>query len=95
MDTGSCRCKDYENRRKKVPDCVKIDARTVRKLKWLPKTCAYRLLAEGKDLAWWHPLVSGSSETVHEAGISVRGLARSEGRVDPANYVRYIVEGVE
>jgi hypothetical protein len=95
LDTGSCRCRDYENRKKKVPDCVKIDARKVRELKWLPKTCAYRLLAEGKDLAWWHPLVSGSSETVHEAGISVRGIARGEGRVDPANYVRYIVQGVE
>jgi uncharacterized cysteine cluster protein YcgN (CxxCxxCC family) len=95
LDTGSCRCRDYENRKKKVPDCVKIDARKVRELKWLPKTCAYRLLAEGKDLAWWHPLVSGSSETVHEAGISVRGIARGEGRIDPANYVRYIVEGVE
>ena len=95
LDTGSCRCKDYENRKKKVPDCVKIDAKKVGKLRWLPMTCAYRLLAEGKDLQWWHPLVSGSPETVHDAGISVRGVARSEGRIKPENYIRYIVQGVE
>lgn len=90
LDTGSCRCKDYENRKTKVPDCVKIDAKKVRSLRWLPKTCGYRLLAEGKELEWWHPLVSGSHETVHEAGISVRGIARPEGRIKEENYARYI-----
>ena len=58
---------------KRVPDCVRLTPATVRSLTWLPVTCAYRLVAEGKDLPDWHPLVSGSPDSVHEAGVSVRG----------------------
>jgi uncharacterized protein len=79
LDCQSCRCRDYENRAAKVPDCVQLTPDTVRRLSWLPPTCAYRLLAEGRDLYWWHPLVSGDPETPHRAGISVRGrLAGAE-----------------
>lgn len=92
LDIGSCRCSDYANRHAKMPDCVSIDAQKVRSLGWLPRTCAYRRLAEGRDLAWWHPLVSGSAETVHEAGISVRGWSTSESRVREANYHRFIIQ---
>ncbi len=73
FDTQSCRCRDYKNRKAKVPDCVQLSSRNVRRIVWLPPTCGYRLVAEGKDLAWWHPLVSGDPRTVHEAGVSVRG----------------------
>jgi uncharacterized cysteine cluster protein YcgN (CxxCxxCC family) len=73
LDTHACRCTDYANRRRRVPDCVKLTPARIAKIDWLPPTCAYRLVAEGKDLAWWHPLVSGDPETVHRAGISVRG----------------------
>lgn len=69
----SCQCRDYPNRKKTVPDCVFLTPEIVDEVDWLPVTCAYRLVAEGSDLYWWHPLVSGSPETVHEAGISVRG----------------------
>lgn len=72
LDGGACRCRDYPNRQKKVEDCVRLTPEAVRTLRWLPKTCAYRLIAEGKPLAWWHPLVSGNPDTVHLAGISVR-----------------------
>lgn len=77
LDTHSCRCRDYANRDALVPDCVRLTARVVQEIGWLPPTCAYRRLAEGKDLAWWHPLVSGDPETVHWAGISVRGRVRA------------------
>jgi uncharacterized cysteine cluster protein YcgN (CxxCxxCC family) len=73
FDAGTCRCKDYENRSSKVPDCVTLTPHDVRTLPWLPPTCAYRLVAEGRDLPWWHPLVSGDPETVVEAGVAVRG----------------------
>jgi len=73
LDLGTCRCRDYKNRRVRVPDCVSLTPNDVRTLRWLPSSCAYRLVAEGEDLAWWHPLVSGDPDTVHDAGISVRG----------------------
>ena len=73
LDTTSCRCSDYRRRSRKVSDCLKLTPRTVEALSWLPPTCGYRLVAKGKDLAWWHPLVSGSRDSVHDAGVSVRG----------------------
>ncbi len=78
LDTKSCRCSDYPNRTKKVPDCVVLSPRNLKKMNCLPPTCGYRLVAEGKDLYWWHPLKSGSAKSVHEAGISVRGRVISE-----------------
>jgi uncharacterized protein len=72
LDAFGCRCRDYANRQAKVPDCVRLTPETVGRLSWLPPTCAYRLLAEGRDLYWWHPLVSGDPDTVHIAGVSVR-----------------------
>jgi uncharacterized cysteine cluster protein YcgN (CxxCxxCC family) len=78
LDGESCRCKNYRSRRKYVPDCVKLTPKSVGTLSWLPPTCAYRLVDEGRELYWWHPLVSGDFESVHEAGISVRGKTVSE-----------------
>ncbi|MBL6456476.1 YcgN family cysteine cluster protein [Belnapia sp. T6] len=78
LDTESCRCRDYANRKQHVPDCVKLTVARVAAIDWLPPTCAYRLVAEGRDLFWWHPLISGNPETVHAAGVSVRGRAVTE-----------------
>lgn len=92
LDVGSCRCSDYENRFKVVHDCIRIDAAAVRQIDWLPATCGYRLVRDGRDLAWWHPLVSGDPNTVHEAGVSVRGWAISEAKVKAQNVHRYIIK---
>ena len=82
LDSGACRCSDYKNRQVSVPDCVVLEAKNIADLGWMPSSCAYRLIAEKKDLAWWHPLVSGNPNTVHEAGISVRGRVVPEQRGD-------------
>ncbi len=93
LDAGSCRCADYAKRKAKVPDCVKLTPKRVRQISWLPPTCAYRLVAEGKDLYWWHHLVSGSRDTVHKAGVSVRGrVAAGEDDVPFTEVLDYIVE---
>ena len=78
LDLDTCRCTDYANRHARVPDCVALTPENVGGLGWLPATCAYRLLEEGKPLPWWHPLVSGRPDTVAEAGITVAGEAYSE-----------------
>jgi uncharacterized cysteine cluster protein YcgN (CxxCxxCC family) len=70
LDTTHCRCRSYENRMFLVKECLELTPGHVVKFRWLPKTCAYRLLAAGKELYWWHPLVSGEPDTVHQAGIS-------------------------
>jgi uncharacterized protein len=88
----TCRCADYAHRRRRVRDCIKLTPAKVRALGWLPPSCAYRLIAEGRDLAWWHPLVSGSQASVHKAGISVRGRVKgSENDIELADYPRHIV----
>lgn len=75
LDLRTCRCRRYEARLRFVPDCRMLTPENVPHLHWLPSTCAYRLLAAGLELPWWHPLVSGDAESVHLAGQSVRGRA--------------------
>lgn len=78
LDLGSCRCIRYEKRKRLVPDCIVLSPRNVTRLSWMPSTCAYRLVAEGRELPWWHHLVCGDPEEVHRVGASVRGRAVSE-----------------
>jgi uncharacterized cysteine cluster protein YcgN (CxxCxxCC family) len=82
LDTESCRCMDYSARAKKVADCLVLVADKPEMFRWLPATCAYRLVADGNDLPEWHPLLTGNRESVHDAGISVRGRVRSEAESD-------------
>jgi uncharacterized protein len=92
LDAGLCTCKNYEHRSDKVPDCVRLTAQNVRTLNWLPPSCGYRLVAEGRDLYWWHPLISGDPNTVHEAGVSVRGrVVASEDEVLASDLEDHIV----
>lgn len=92
LDSQSCRCRDYANRTTHVSDCVQLTARVVGEIGWLPPSCAYRLVAEGRDLHWWHPLVSGDPESVHAAGVSVRGrVSATEDEVAPENLEDRIV----
>jgi uncharacterized protein len=88
LDARACRCTNYRNRQKHVPDCIRLQPSKIGEMGWLPSTCAYRLVAEGRDLHWWHPLVSGDPATVHEAGISVRGRVVPEnGPFDPEDRI--------
>ena len=78
LDIAHCCCSNYPQRSQLVPTCLVLTPELVEQLSWMPETCAYRLLAESKPLAWWHPLVSGNRRSVHETGISVRGKVVSE-----------------
>ena len=78
LDRRHGTCSDYVHRRRHVPDCVQLSPEKLDALEWLPSTCAYRLRADGQPLPEWHYLVSGSRETVHEAGMSTRGWTVSE-----------------
>lgn len=78
FDDGACRCRDYANRKKTVPDCIKLTPYNIEALEWMPLSCAYRRLYEGKSLPVWHPLLTGDPESVHEAGVSVRGQTINE-----------------
>ena len=91
--SGTCQCSDYENRQQQVSDCIRLTPEEVRKISWLPPTCGYRLVRDCEDLKWWHPLVSGSAETVHEAGVSVRGrVAASEDDIPVEDLLDHLVK---
>lgn len=95
LDGETCRCRDYENRAATVPDCIRLTVGEVNTLTWLPPTCAYRLVRDGADLYWWHPLVSGDPETVHQAGISVRGRTVPEDNMALEDYEHHVVSWPE
>jgi len=82
LDPETCRCSSYDDRKRYVPECQILTPSNLNRYAWMPSTCAYRLISDGKELRWWHPLVSGSPETVHEARISVRGRIVSERDTD-------------
>jgi len=86
LDLTSCQCTKYATRRRYVPDCVRLTPQAVEEIDWLPPTCAYRLVAEGRDLPVWHPLRTGDPNSVHEAGVSVRGRAISEREAGPLEH---------
>jgi uncharacterized cysteine cluster protein YcgN (CxxCxxCC family) len=90
LDLRTARCSDYKNRRTKIPDCVQLTPKKLKTVDWLPPSCAYRRLQEGKDLLPWHPLVSGTADTVIAAGVGVAGKCLSERDAGPLEH--HIVE---
>lgn len=91
LDRHSGRCGDYRHRRALVPDCLRLTPKLAHDIDWLPDTCAYRLRANGQQLADWHPLVSGDPESVHRAGISTRGWTVSE--LDVVDLESHVIDG--
>lgn len=92
LDLEQCTCTEYLTRTTIMPDCLRLEPDDLHKLDWMPETCAYRLLSEGKPLPDWHPLVSGNPVSIHEAGISIRSFAISEADINEADIEDYIVD---
>lgn len=93
LDDQSCLCSQYEIRHQFVPECIVLTPKTIEEnLYWLPQTCAYRLVYEGRDLFQWHPLISGNAESVHEAGVSVQGLTVPEFEIAEEDWEDHIIE---
>ncbi len=95
LEIRQCRCSRYAQRKELEPDCVVVTPLLALNLDWIPKTCAYRLLAEGKELESWHPLVSGDPASVHRAGVSVRDYAIPEDQVEEDEMEDMILEWLE
>lgn len=91
LDLGTARCSNYPERKKFVPDCIRLQPGDVASFSWLPQTCAYRLRAEGKPLPPWHHLVCGDENAVHAAGISRLGEMVSELDVPEDDWEKYLI----
>lgn len=91
LDCDSCQCSDYTNRKQHVPDCVQLSNENIEEIDWMPSSCAYRLLRDGKDLPDWHPLVTGDPKSTVKAGMSVSGRVISELDAHP-DLEKYIVD---
>lgn len=93
FDDSTCRCSSYETRHKFVPECITLTPKNLDShLYWMPETCAYKLLHEGRPLYPWHPLISGDPQTVHDAGISVQNRTLPEATVDEDDWEHHIIE---
>jgi uncharacterized cysteine cluster protein YcgN (CxxCxxCC family) len=92
LDLNTCRCCDYANRSKEVADCLTLTADQPDQFDWLPDSCAYRRLVNGQDLPGWHPLITGDPESVHEAGVSIKGKAVSENETKLFRVLREVSE---
>ena len=92
LDVNTCRCTDYPNRHETVPECAVLSVDTPENFRWMPETCAYRLLHEGNPLPDWHPLITGTPDSVHEHGASARKKLIPEFLADEENLEKYIVD---
>lgn len=93
LDDASCRCTQYDIRKSLVPECITLSPETIEEhAYWMPQSCAYRLLWDGKPLPDWHPLLTGDPESVHAAGISIRGMSVPEFEVDEDDWEAHIID---
>ena len=83
-------CKDYKNRKSIVSDCIILSPDNLNDLKWMPETCAYKLLNEGKNLPYWHPLLSGNDKEIVNSGNSVKNRVTNENEIKIKNLPDYI-----
>jgi uncharacterized cysteine cluster protein YcgN (CxxCxxCC family) len=86
LDTHTCACSNYANRSREVPDCISLTPAALAQIDWLPPSCAYRLIAENKDLPAWHPLVTGDAQSTRSAGASVSDRVISESDAGPLEH---------
>lgn len=93
LDDTSCHCAQYDIRHQFVPDCIVLKPDNIKdNAYWMPETCAYKLLWQGDALPDWHPLISGTADSVHAAGVSVQGLTLSEFDVPEDDWEEHIIE---
>ena len=86
----SASCKDYENRKSIVPDCIILSPDNLKDLKWMPETCAYKLLNEGKNLPYWQHLLSGNDKEIVNSGNSVKNRVTNENKIKIKDLPDYI-----
>lgn len=93
LDDSTCYCGQYEIRHQFVPECIVLSPKNLEShLYWMPQTCAYRLVWEGKPLFYWHPLISGTNQSVHDAGVSAQGITVPEFEIDEEDWEDYLIE---
>lgn len=92
LDSKTCQCSDYANRKSKVEDCVKLTPAGLEEINWMPKSCAYRLIRDGKDLPDWHHLICGDKERIHAEGQSIKGRTVSEETVFDEDQIDWIID---
>lgn len=96
LNRASARCSVYRRRQKKMPDCVVMDIHNLpTALHWIPSTCAYKLRYQEQPLPSWHPLLTGSTQAMQEAGITVAGRVISEDDVHDDDLEEQIIRWVE
>lgn len=93
LDDSTCYCGQYDIRHQFVPECIVLKPENLDKhMYWMPQTCAYRLVWEGKQLFHWHPLISGTNQSVHDAGVSVQGFTVPEFEIDEEDWEDHLIE---